>query len=65
MLTVTGSQSINYVRKLTEQQQVQVKMSTDFNTGLSLLSRGIGEERGRSGHRKLEVCLEPQVIIGV
>ncbi|XP_071499527.1 uncharacterized protein [Diadema antillarum] len=32
------------------------------NPGLSLLSRGIGEEKRKtkSGHRKLEVCLEPE-----
>ncbi|XP_033629335.1 titin homolog [Asterias rubens] len=30
------------------------------NAGLSLLARGIGEERVRRGHKKLEVCLEPE-----
>ncbi|XP_038049029.1 uncharacterized protein KIAA2012 homolog isoform X12 [Patiria miniata] len=30
------------------------------NTGLSLLARGIGEERVRRGHKKLEVSLEPE-----
>ena len=31
------------------------------NTGLSLLARGIGEERVHRGHKKLEVSLEPEV----
>ncbi|XP_063951928.1 titin homolog isoform X34 [Lytechinus pictus] len=35
-------------------------VSKSSNPGLSLLSRGIGEEKQQHGHRKLEVCLEPE-----
>lgn len=36
-------------------------VSKSSNPGLSLLSRGIGEEKEQHGQTKLEVCLEPEV----
>ncbi|XP_030829672.1 titin homolog isoform X5 [Strongylocentrotus purpuratus] len=35
-------------------------VSKSSNPGLSLLSRGIGEEKEQHGQTKLEVCLEPE-----